>query len=118
MKRLLFFILICISYTANADYLIVQRNGNLMECSSTASEILEKIRKGDTLLLVETNQLNGYYHVISLAGQQEGWVYHKLVSRVTEELALFLPIQRRTHANSRPLMNTCYTRLNYKWSCF
>jgi hypothetical protein len=42
--------------SVNAEYLIVQRNGNLRKEASTESEILEKIKVTDTLLLIETDQ--------------------------------------------------------------
>ena len=44
-----------ISYTASADYLIVQRNGNMRAEASTDSEILEKVHTGDTLILLDEN---------------------------------------------------------------
>lgn len=74
--------------TASADYLIVQRNGNLRKEASTESEILEKIKTRDTLLLVEPGQTaNGYYHVISFLSGQEGFVYRNLVKKVDGDIA-------------------------------
>jgi beta-lactamase superfamily II metal-dependent hydrolase len=73
--------------SVNAEYLIVQRNGNLRKEASTESEILEKIKVTDTLLLIETSQTpNGYYHVISYLSGQEGFVYRNLVRKVEGEI--------------------------------
>ena len=73
--------------TARAEYLIVQRNGNLRKEASTGSEILEKIKTRDTLLLITTEQTaNGYYHVISYLSGQEGFVYRNLVKKVQGEI--------------------------------
>jgi len=71
---------------ARADYLIVQRNGNLRKERSTASEILEKIKTKDTLLLIESTPVDNYYHVISYASGQEGFVYITLVKKITEDI--------------------------------
>jgi len=71
---------------ATADYLIVQRNGNLRKEPTTESEILEKIKFQDTLLLKETEQTDGYYHVISYLSGQEGWVYRTLVKKIIGEI--------------------------------
>jgi competence protein ComEC len=74
--------------SVNAEYLIVQRNGNLRKEASTESEILEKIKVTDTLLLIETDQTpNGYYHVISFLSGQEGFVYRNLVRKVEGDIA-------------------------------
>src|SRR5688500_3421010 len=70
---------------ASADHLIVQRNGNLRKDPTTESEILEKIKFQDTLLLRETDQTNGYYHVISYLSGQEGWAYRTLVKKIAAE---------------------------------
>jgi len=86
MKFLVTIVFILISATAFADYLVVQRNGNLRQNESTSSEILEKLHTGDTLLLLELNQTAGYYHVVSLASRQEGWVYRTLVRKVVGEI--------------------------------
>ena len=73
--------------SARAEYLIVQRNGNLRKEASTESEVLEKIKTRDTLLLVETEQTaNGYYHVISYLSGQDGFVYRTLVKKVEGEI--------------------------------
>jgi len=86
MKLLLIFFWLCISYTATADYLIVQRNGNMRAAPSGASEVLEKIHTGDTLILLDPAQTNAYYHVRGMQSGQEGWVYRTLVRKVAGEI--------------------------------
>lgn len=83
MKVIFLIVLFGISVNAYADYLVVQRNGNMRAEPSTASEILEKIHTGDTLVLVDANQTNAYYHVKGRQSGQEGWVYRTLVRKVT-----------------------------------
>jgi competence protein ComEC len=73
--------------SVKADYLIVQRNGNLRKEASTESEILEKVKINDTLLLIGPNPTaNGYYHVISYLSGQEGFVYRNLVRKVEGDI--------------------------------
>lgn len=86
MKIILGFICLCITYTANADFLIVQRNGNMRAEPSTESEILEKVHTGDTLILLELDQTDAYYHVRGRQSGQEGWVYRTLVRKVEGEI--------------------------------
>lgn len=83
MKSFLLAGLLLSSLTASADYLVVQRNGNMRALPSTASEILEKIHTGDTLVLLENTQTDAYYHVKGRQSGQEGWVYRTLVRKVS-----------------------------------
>lgn len=92
MKILFTFLWLCITYSASADYLIVQRNGNMRAEPSTESEILEKIHTGDSLILLEADQTNAYYHVRGRQSGQEGWVYRTLVRKVEGEIEAALPI--------------------------
>ena len=87
MRILLIFILSAISFTASADFLIVQRNGNMRADASTESEILERIHTGDTLILLEPDQINSYFHVRGRRSGQEGWVYRTLVRRVEGDVS-------------------------------
>jgi len=84
MKRCIAFLFIFVfAQTAHADFLIVQRNGNLRAEPSTSSEVVERIRTGDTLLLLEADQSDAYYHVTAKQSGQEGWVFRTLVRKVT-----------------------------------
>jgi len=89
MKPLLSFVTAFVLFlnSANADYLTVQRNGNLRKEASTESEVLEKIKIHDTLLLLDPNQTdNGYYHVVSYASGQEGFVFRTLVKKIDGDI--------------------------------
>lgn len=86
MKLLLIILLLVRSFPVHADYLLVQRTGNLRAAPSGESEILEKVTLGDTLVLLDEEQTNGYYHVGTLASRQDGWIYRTLVRRVQGDL--------------------------------
>jgi beta-lactamase superfamily II metal-dependent hydrolase len=86
MKFLLLLIWVFIAQTASADFLIVQRNGNMRAEASTASEILEKVHTADTLILLDTERTNEYWHVKGMQSGQEGWVYQTLVRRVAGDI--------------------------------
>ena len=79
MKLFFTTLLLSICLFAHADYLIVQRNGNMRAGPSTSDEILEKIHTGDTLLLIDAAQTDGYYHVKGKLSGQEGWVYRTAI---------------------------------------
>ena len=91
MRTLLTVIWLIISSAAFADYLVVQRNGNLRAEPSTESEILEKIRSGDILDLIEEEKTNGYWHVRAGASGQEGWVFQTLVRKVSGDTTVSAP---------------------------
>lgn len=86
MKVLLTIIWLVVSFSASADFLIVQRNGNMRAEPTTESEILEKIHTGDSLILIDNLKTGSYWHVRARASGQEGWVYQTLVRKVEGEL--------------------------------
>ena len=65
----------------------MSRTGNLRETPSVNAVILEKVTAGDTLVLVETNLTNDYYHVISRITGQQGWVFRNLARRFAGDVA-------------------------------
>ena len=75
MKRLLHLFLLCLLWTslAMAQTAVVKRNVNLRSDASTDSAIVELLKPGAQLQLVEPDQTNGYYHVTAADGQ-DGWV--------------------------------------------
>ena len=87
MKLLLTILWLFIAQAAYAEYLVVQRNGNMRAEPSTDSEILEKIHTGDKLILLELDQTNAYYHVKGTQSGQEGWVYRTLVKKVEGDIS-------------------------------
>jgi endonuclease I len=83
MKRIIAFVailIVTISY-AKADYLIVSRSATIKEHPNIDANILLRVSKKDTLLLLDDGvQQNGYYHV-SVADSINGWIYRSLVRR-------------------------------------
>jgi uncharacterized protein YraI len=57
---------------------VVTRNANLRSTPSTALTPIRLIPPNETLTLVTTTQVNGYYHVRT-AQNEDGWVYRNLV---------------------------------------
>ena len=88
MKLLFSLYLSLLYFSASADFLIVQRTGNLRESPSVNSEMLEKIKSGDTLILLLQNQVEGYYRVFVPASGQKGWVYRTLVKKIVGDLEI------------------------------
>src|SRR5216684_4497220 len=76
MKRFLHFFVLCLLWTslATAQTTVVKRNVNLRSDASTASDIIEGLKPGAQLQLVEPDQTNGFYHVTAADGQS-GWVW-------------------------------------------
>ncbi len=91
MKVLLSILWLFTAYNASADFLIVQRNGNMRAAPSTESEVLEKIHTGDSLILIDSFKTDSYWHVRGRASGQEGWVYQTLVRRVSGNLDEIAP---------------------------
>ncbi len=76
MKRFLHFFVLCLLWTslATAQTAVVKRNVNLRSDASTDSDIVELLKPGAQLQLVEPDQTNGFYHVTSDDGK-DGWVW-------------------------------------------
>ncbi|MES2827176.1 MAG: MBL fold metallo-hydrolase [Bacteroidota bacterium] len=70
-------------YSLQAQIATVSRAANLRSNASGKSEILEKLKIGDTLLLVNPNKKAGYYQVSSLNSGLQGWVYASLIKHAT-----------------------------------
>ena len=73
MKGFLSLLCLLLAFRASADFLIVQRNGNMRAEANTESEILEKIHTGDSLILLEPTKTNSYWHV---RGRASGYIKH------------------------------------------
>jgi len=76
MKRLLHLFVLCLLWTslATAQTAVVKRNVNLRSDASTESDIVELLKPGAQLQVVEPDKTNGYYHVTASDGQ-DGWVW-------------------------------------------
>ena len=81
MKRLLHLFVLFLVWTgiATAQTAVVKRKVNLRSEASTASEIIEGLKVGSELRLVESNKTNGFYHVTAPDGQ-DGWVWAKNIT--------------------------------------
>ncbi|MCB9065473.1 MAG: MBL fold metallo-hydrolase [Chitinophagales bacterium] len=73
-----------------ADYLVTHRSCNLKINHVTSSETVQHLNEGDSLLLLDEPQVDGYYHVIAQTTGQEGWVYRTLVRRYRGSLTVNL----------------------------
>jgi len=76
MKRLLHLLVLCLLWTslAAAQTAVVKRSVNLRSDASTDSDIVELLKPGAQLQLVEPDKTNGFYHVTADDGK-DGWVW-------------------------------------------
>jgi len=87
MNRALFrsfaaFVLAWVSAAAaRADYVVASRHAVVHEQPSSADPGVLDLEKGDALVLVESDQTSGYYHVHLPDSDAEGWVYRTFVRR-------------------------------------
>jgi hypothetical protein len=81
MKRLLRLFVLCLFWTsfAAAQTAVVKRNVNLRSDASTDSDIIESLKPGAQLQLVEPDPTNGFYHVTAADGQG-GWVWARNIT--------------------------------------
>jgi hypothetical protein len=81
MKRLLHLFVLCLLWTSltTAQTTVVKRNVNLRSDSSTHSDIVELLKPGAQLQLLEPDQTNGFYHVTAADGQ-DGWVWARNIT--------------------------------------
>jgi len=81
MKRLLHLLVLFLIWTgtATAQTAVVKRNVNLRSEASTASDIIEGLKVGSELRLVESDKTNGFYHVTAADGRG-GWVWAKNIT--------------------------------------
>ena len=83
-KSTLILLLLLVSISLRADYLITSRSANIKEEPVSDAAALENVGEGARLSLLDNGiQSNGYYHVTSAAGI-EGWVYRTLVRRYAD----------------------------------
>lgn len=76
MKRLFALLVFCLLGTslATAQTAVVRHNVNLRSDASTDSDIIERLKPGAQVQLIEPDRTGGYYHVTA-ADDQEGWVW-------------------------------------------
>jgi hypothetical protein len=56
---------------------VVKRNVYLRPAPSTSNQPIRKLIPPDELELIDTNAVDGYYHVRTVEGDEEGWVWAK-----------------------------------------
>ncbi|MDH5382985.1 MAG: endonuclease [Cyclobacteriaceae bacterium] len=86
LKKVIFLtgFLLTISNIIYADYLIVQRESYIRNSASGTADIIEKVNKGDTLVLLDNGvKVNGYYQVVGPNTHKEGFIYQNRVRRRT-----------------------------------
>ncbi len=66
---------------ARADYLEVRRNATLKSAAEGNAAVLRRLEPGEVLLLLQSEQDNGYYRAQLGAGGPSGWIYRTLVRR-------------------------------------
>ncbi len=76
MKRLLHILVLCLFWTSlsSAQTAVVKRNVNLRSDASTDSDMVESLKPGVQLHLLDSDKTNGFYHVTAPDGQ-DGWVW-------------------------------------------
>lgn len=83
MKKIIPLLIILLSNGAvHAQYLKVSRSATVKEQPQRKATIIERVKKGDYLILLEDgNQVNGYYKVEANSVNKDGWIYRTLVRR-------------------------------------
>jgi len=83
MKKIILRILILtiIPAIGLSDYLIVSRPATVKESPERKSDIVFRVKTGDTLNLINNEHTNGYYYVQNLDGTTQGWIYKTFVRR-------------------------------------
>jgi len=73
---LLLALVLCTS-AAFAQDAVVKRNVYLRPAPSTSNQPIRKLIPPDEVELIEPNPVDGYYHVRTVEGDEEGWVWAK-----------------------------------------
>lgn len=73
---LLISLLLCVTAVSAQDA-VVKRNVYLRPTPSTSSQPIRKLIPPDEVELIETSPVDGYYHVRTVEGDEEGWVWSK-----------------------------------------
>ncbi len=81
MKKLIFSVLLLLSAAARADYLELKHSASLKAEPRSSGDNIASLQPPATLILVESNQQNGYYHVRVQDTGEEGWVYRTMGRR-------------------------------------
>jgi endonuclease G len=105
MVIVLVVVLLMLSGDLFGDYLEVRRDTDIKALPKRHSQVIEKVKKGDYLpLLDEGRQKNGYYNVLPTSLGQTSWIYRSLVRRWYGEI----PVPS-DDATASPLMDPTLT---------
>lgn len=76
------------AFPAHGQYLVVKKNAKIRTIPSLNGNIIEKVPKGTTLIMVEEAKAsnNNYYKVKCTTVDREGWLVMTAVKKVNEEL--------------------------------
>ena len=74
---MVFILLVVCASPALAQDAVVKRNVYLRPEPSTSNQPIRKLVPPDEVELIEANSVDGYYHVRTVEGDEEGWVWGK-----------------------------------------
>lgn len=85
IKITLFLIVSCFSIILGQSYLAVTtQKANLRDTPEKESEVLDLLKANSQLFVYSSETTSGYYNVIDIETDQEGWVHSSLVKLVKE----------------------------------
>jgi 5-methylcytosine-specific restriction endonuclease McrA len=80
MKHLILLLILLVTTAAYGDYIDLKRSTTLKSEPNSSGDIVSRIQPPATLVLLENDEQNGYYHVRTDTGD-EGWVYRTMGRR-------------------------------------
>lgn len=86
--------LLCSMSQAQVEFLVVNDPTSIRRDPNRHTAALHNLTSGDTLLLLTTNQTNGYYHVRVKGHVTEGWVYRTFVRRYKKKISTLISEER------------------------
>lgn len=107
MKKIiltLLFISASLSIVLGQSYLAVtKQKANLRDMPDKSSEVLDQLKMNSQLFVYSSETTNGYYNVIDIETDQEGWIHNSLVKLLEviskSKVSPFSPEGRTTGAN-------------------
>ena len=107
MKKItitLFLLVSCLSIVLGQSYLAVTtQKANLRDMPEKGSEVLDLLKAKAQLFVYSSETTNGYYNVIDIETDQEGWIHSSLVKLLEviskNKVSPFSPEGRTTGSN-------------------
>lgn len=88
MKKItltLLFLSVCLTIVVAQSYLAVtSQKANLRDTPDKSSEVLDLLKANAQLFVYSSEITNGYYNVIDIETDQEGWIHNSLVKLIQE----------------------------------